>query len=284
MPLTMLSYRHAYHAGNHADLLKHYLLARTLAYYNQKPKPYDYIDTHAGAGYYDLAAAHAQKNREYHSGIVRLNTAADLPAPLAAWREQMRELQPAPNTYPGSAWLAARLLPAPGKLYLHELHPTDHAALEQNLRPLRLGRRLHVLRTDGFAGLIALLPPASRRAVILIDPPYEQKSDYQTTLDTLAAAYKRFPSGTYLIWYPCLPREDSRRFPDQLVQHFGDNYLRAELHVRGESGEHGMYGSGMFLINPPYTLPAELATTLPALRDLCAESADSRFILEAHIP
>ena len=222
----MLSYRHAYHAGNHADLLKHYLLARTLAYYNEKPKPYDYIDTHAGAGYYDLSAAHAQKNREYHSGIARLHAAADLPAPLAAWREQMREWQPAPDTYPGSAWIAARVLPAPGKLHLFELHPTDHTALDENLRLLRLGRRLRLQRADGFAGLIALLPPASRRAVILIDPPYEQKSDYQTTLDTLAAAYKRFPSGTYLIWYPCLPRDESRHFPAQLYQHFGDNYLR----------------------------------------------------------
>ena len=168
----MLSYRHAYHAGNHADLLKHYLLTRTLAYYNQKPKPYDYIDTHAGAGYYDLTAAYAQKNREYQSGIARLNAAAHLPAALAAWREHMHAHQPAPDTYPGSAWIAARLLPAPGKLHLHELHPADHAALTENLRPLRLGRRLHTHRTDGFAGLIALLPPASRRAVILIDPPY----------------------------------------------------------------------------------------------------------------
>ena len=280
----MLSYRHAYHAGNHADLLKHYLLARTLAYYNEKPKPYDYIDTHAGAGYYDLSAAHAQKNREYHSGIARLHAAADLPAPLAAWREQMREWQPAPDTYPGSAWIAARVLPAPGKLHLFELHPTDHAALNENLRPLRLGRRLRLQRADGFAGLIALLPPASRRAVILIDPPYEQKSDYQTVLATLAAARKRFASGSYLIWYPCLPRAESRQFPVELTRQFGDNYLRAELHIRAASGAHGMHGSGMFLINPPYTLPAELETVLPALQTLCGEDSGSRFVLEAHIP
>ena len=259
----MLSYRHAYHAGNHADLLKHYLLARTLAYYNEKPKPYDYIDTHAGAGYYDLGAAHAQKNREYHSGIARLHVAADLPAPLAAWREQMREWQPAPDTYPGSAWIAARLLPAPGKLHLFELHPTDYAALDENLRPLRLGRRLSLQRADGFAGLIALLPPASRRAVILIDPPYEQKSDYQTVLATLAAARKRFASGTYLVWYPCLPRAESRHFPVELTRQFGDNYLRAELHIRAASGAHGMHGSGMCLTNPPYTLPAEPETPPP---------------------
>lgn len=280
----MLSYRHAYHAGNHADLLKHYLLARTLAYYNEKPKPYDYIDTHAGAGYYDLSAAHAQKNREYHSGIARLNAAADLPAPLAAWREQMREWQPAPDTYPGSAWIAARLLPAPDKLHLFELHPTDYAALDENLRPLRLGRRLRLQHADGFAGLIALLPPASRRAIILIDPPYEQKSDYQTTLATLTAAHKRFASGSYLVWYPCLPRAESRHFPAELVRQFGDNYLRAELHVRAASGAHGMHGSGMFLINPPYTLPAELETVLPALQTLCGEDSGSRFVLEARIP
>jgi len=280
----MLSYRHAYHAGNHADLLKHYLLSRVLAYYNGKQKPYDYIDTHAGAGQYDLSGDYAQKNREYDSGFTRLLAATSLPAALATWRDELRALLPAANTYPGSALIAAKTLLPAGKLYLHELHPADHQALMDNLRPLQLGRRLHIAQSDGFSGLIAHLPPASRRAVILIDPPYEQKSDYQTTLDTLAAAYKRFPSGTYLIWYPCLPRDESRHFLAQLNQHFGDNYLRAELHVRAENGAHGMYGSGMYLINPPYTLPAELETTLPALRDLCAESADSRIILDARIP
>ena len=277
----MLSYRHAYHAGNHADLLKHYLLARTLAYYNEKPKPYDYIDTHAGAGYYDLGAAHAQKNREYHSGIARLNAAADLPAPLAAWREQMREWQPAPDTYPGSAWIAARLLPAPGKLHLHELHPADHAALTENLRPLRLGRRLHTHRADGFAGLIALLPPASRRAVILIDPPYEQKQDYRQVVKTLQAALRRFATGCYLLWYPCLSREESRQLPAELRKLPVTHWLQAELHAHApRSDGFGMHGSGMFVINPPYLLAEQLAANLPVLAELLAQDQGAKFLLE----
>ena len=279
----MLSYRHAYHAGNHADLLKHYLLSRVFAYYNGKQKPYDYIDTHAGAGQYDLSGDYAQKNREYDSGFTRLLAATDLPAALAAWRDELRALLPAVDTYPGSALIAAKTLPPPGKLHLYELHPADYQALQDNLRPLRLGRRLHIAQSDGFAGLIACLPPPSRRAVILIDPPYEQKSDYQTVLDTLAAAHKRFADGCYLIWYPCLARAESRRFPAALRARFPHDYLRAELHVRPARDDYGMHGSGLFLINPPYTLPAELATTLPALQRLCAADGDGSIVLEADI-
>ena len=279
----MLSYRHAYHAGNHADLLKHYLLSRVLAYYNNKQKPYDYIDTHAGAGQYDLDGDYAQKNREYDSGFTRLLAATSLPAALATWRDELRALLPAANTYPGSALIAAKTLLPAGKLYLHELHPADHQALMDNLRPLQLGRRLHIAQSDGFSGLIAHLPPASRRAVILIDPPYEQKSDYQTVLDTLIAAYKRFASGCYLIWYPCLARRESRRFPAELHTHFPHDYLRAELHIRPANDDYGMHGSGLYIINPPYTLPAELETTLPALQRLCAETSGGQYILEADI-
>ena len=155
--------------------------------------------------------------------------------------------------------------------------------MQDNLRPLRLSRRLHVAQSDGFTGLIARLPPASRRAVILIDPPYEQKSDYQTVLDTLAAAYKRFADGCYLIWYPCLARAESRRFPAALRACFPHDYLRAELHVHPARDDYGMHGSGLFLINPPYTLPAELATTLPALQRLCAADGDGSIVLEADI-
>ena len=279
----MLSYRHAYHAGNHADLLKHYLLCRVLAYYNSKNKPYDYIDTHAGAGQYDLGGAYAQKNREYDSGFTRLLAATDLPAALAAWRDKLRALLPDVGSYPGSALIAAKTLPPPGKLHLYELHPADYQALQDNLHPLRLGRRLHISRSDGFGGLIALLPPASRRAVILIDPPYEQKSDYQTVLDTLTAAYKRFAGGCYLVWYPCLARAESRRFPAALHARFPHDYLRAELHIRTGRDACGMHGSGLYLINPPYTLPDELAITLPALQRLCAADGGGSFVLAADI-
>lgn len=278
----MLSYRHAYHAGNHADLLKHYLLSRVLTYYNQKNKPYDYIDTHAGAGLYSLDSAEAQKNQEYQSGIARLLAAPTLPADLENWRTQLQQHTPA-NSYMGSAWLAAHLLPPHSKLHLYELHPSDYEHLQQNLRPLQLGRRLQIKQTDGFSGLVALLPPEKRRAVILIDPPYEQKSDYQTVLTTLEAAYKRFANGCYLIWYPCLSREESKHFPRQLSHRYTNSYLRAELHIHPAHNDWGMHGSGIFIINPPYSLAAELNTTLPALQKLCAADEGS-IVLEANIP
>ena len=211
----MLSYRHAFHAGNHADVLKHFLLYCVLDYYNQKDKPYWYIDTHSGAGVYDLQGSEAQKVGEFADGIGRLVQAA-LPDTLASFVQHLRGCLPSSNLYAGSPWLAQSLLREADKLRLFELHPADFQHLQHNMREAKLGRRGILKQEDGFAGLIALLPPVTRRAVVLIDPPYEQKQDYAQVVHTLKDALKRFEQGCYMVWYPCLSRPESLQLPEKL--------------------------------------------------------------------
>ena len=279
----MLSYRHAFHAGNHADVLKHFLLYCVLDYYNQKDKPYWYIDTHSGAGIYDLQGSEAQKVGEFADGIGRLVQAA-LPDTLASFVQHLRGCLPNPNLYGGSPWLAQSLLREADKLRLFELHPADFQHLQHNMREAKLGRRGILKQEDGFAGLIALLPPVTRRAVVLMDPPYEQKQDYAQVAHTLKDALKRFEQGCYMVWYPCLSRPESLQLPEKLKKLCPDNYIQAELHVRAPSRDgFGMHGSGMFLINPPYTLPDILRDTLPTLRDILRQDDGARFVLDYKI-
>lgn len=280
----MLSYRHAFHAGNHADMLKHFTLALVLDYFNRKDKPYWYIDTHSGAGLYDLRGAEAQKVGEYKQGIALLQQAADLPQALQHFLARLNTILPEAESYCGSPWLAQALTRADDKLRLFELHPTDFAHLENNMRQAKLGRRGIISKSDGYQGLTALLPPPSRRAVVLIDPPYEEKQDYRRVADTLKDALKRFASGCYLVWYPCLSREESQTLPEQLKKLSPDNYLHTELHVRAPSADgFGMHGSGMFVINPPYLLAQQLADNLPALTQTLAQDQGARFVLDYQI-
>ena len=281
----MLSYRHAFHAGNHADVLKHFVLWLVLDYFNRKDKPYWYVDTHSGAGLYDLGGSEAQKVGEYRSGIARLMAADTLPEPLAQFRGRLKDILPQANLYCGSPWLAQAQTRAGDKLRLFELHPTDFALLENNMREAGLKRRGIIRQEDGFKGLIALLPPPTRRAVVLIDPPYEEKQDYARVVQTLREAQKRFAQGCYLLWYPCLSREESRRLPEQLKKLSPDNYLLAELHAAAPRADgFGMHGSGMFLINPPYLLAGQLHDSLPALTRLLAQDEGARFVLDINSP
>lgn len=278
----MLSYRHAFHAGNHADVLKHFILYLVLDYFNQKDKAYWYIDTHSGAGLYDLRGEQAQKVGEFVDGIQRVQAACKtLPAPLAAFWQHLQGVLPDEYAYAGSPWLAQSLLRESDKLRLFELHPSDAQHLIQNMRTAELGRRCIIKQEDGFAGLLALLPPATRRAVILIDPPYEQKHDYVRVVQTLKDGLKRFEQGCYLLWYPCLSRAESVGLPAQLQKLRPDNYLHARLDVHAPRADgFGMHGSGMFIINPPYTLSAILRETLPALTQLLAQDEGARFELD----
>ncbi|WP_028446517.1 23S rRNA (adenine(2030)-N(6))-methyltransferase RlmJ [Chitinimonas koreensis] len=277
----MLSYRHAFHAGNHADVLKHYLLTRLLAHLNQKDKPYWYIDTHAGAGCYQLDQGYAAKNAEYAGGIGRLWQRQDLPAGLADYVAQVKALNPdgQPRLYPGSPLVALEHLRADDKLRLFELHPTDFPLLEANLAGA--GRQAKLVKGDGFAGLKALLPPPPRRALTLIDPPYEQKDDYARVVASLEDALKRFATGVYAVWYPLLQRAESRQLPRELKQLPAKSWLHASLTVhRPRDDGFGMHGSGLFILNPPWLLHDELATTLPWLRDALALDAGASFVLE----
>lgn len=275
----MLSYRHAFHAGNHADVLKHWVLWAVLSYFNRKDKPYWYIDTHSGVGLYDLRDATAQKVGEHRDGIGRLSARSGLPENLAAFLAHIQTVVPDENLYCGSPWLAQSLLRDGDKLRLFELHPADFQLLQNNMKPF--GRRALVKQTDGFQALSAVLPPPTRRAVVLIDPPYEDKNDYTRVVQVLKETQKRFAQGCYLVWYPCLSRRESVELPERLLKLSPENYLRTELFVRTSQADgFGMHGSGMFVINPPYQLSGQLAEVLPTLTEILGLDAGAHYVLD----
>ncbi|MCA0188453.1 MAG: 23S rRNA (adenine(2030)-N(6))-methyltransferase RlmJ, partial [Proteobacteria bacterium] len=255
----MLSYRHAFHAGNHADVLKHFVLVQLLEYFNQKDKPYWYIDTHAGAGCYSLDEAFARKNAEFEEGVGRLLGRKDVPKPLKSYLRLVRELNETGKLrlYPGSPCCAAPLLRDDDRMRLFELHPADNRLLRQTFEDAN--SKAIVLEQDGFTGINAFLPPPSRRALVLIDPPYEVKSDYRTVVSALKECLRRFPTGTYAVWYPRLQTMLSRELPDKLKRLPITSWLNVSLDVSKPSEDgYGMHGSGLFIINPPWTLPETL--------------------------
>jgi len=275
----MLSYRHAFHAGNHADVLKHIVLALCLDYLKQKEKPIWYIDTHAGAGCYALTSSEARKNAEHNTGITPLLAArAALPLFLAPFWEVIDQLRSNDQSqlYPGSPLFAAQLLRAQDRLRLFEMHPQDAPLLQQQF--VR-DRRVVVASSDGFAGMKALLPPPSRRGLVLIDPPYELKEDYRRVVTALQQALSRFSTGTYAVWYPLLNRTDTPHMAE-LLNTLQVSSLRVELNVRAPEKDFGMYGSGMFIINPPWLLHDQLKVLMPQLQMLLAKSGAPDFILQ----
>ena len=277
----MLSYRHGFHAGNHADVLKHSVLVQLLAYLTQKDKPLWFADTHAGAAVYALDEGYATKNAEYESGIARLWAREDLPKPVADYVEQVRALNPDGQLrrYPGSPQLAMQLLRKQDRLRMFELHSTESQLLRQYFRGD--GPRAMVQAGDGFAGLQSVLPPPSRRALVLIDPSYEDKSDYRRVLAALRDAQKRFRAGVYAIWYPQVQRRESRQFPEQLKQLQDRDWLHVTLTVKMPvAGGLGLHGSGMFILNPPWLLPKALDLAMPYLAKVLAQDAAASFSLE----
>ena len=277
----MLSYRHAFHAGNHADVLKHTVLVHLLAYLTQKDKPLWFVDTHAGAAVHALDEGYATKNAEYESGIARLWAREDMPQPVADYVAQVRALNPEGvlRRYPGSPQLALQLLRPKDRLRMFELHSTESQLLQQYFRGD--GPRAIVQAGDGFAGLQAQLPPPSRRALVLIDPSYEDKGDYRNVLTALRDAQKRFAAGVYAVWYPQVQRRESRAFPDQLKQLQEKDWLHVTLTVKQpEAGGYGLHGSGMFVLNPPWLLPKALDLALPYLARVLAQDAAAGFAVE----
>lgn len=281
----MLSYRHAFHAGNHADVLKHYVFWQVLNYYRRKDKPFLVVDTHAGTGLYDLSGDEARKNFEYREGIDRLQKAPALSPALTDFLRTLKDILPEDGLYPGSPWLAASMLRDKDRLHAYELHPRDYAHLAANLAYFRLGRRLHLAKENGFKALIGALPPPERRAVVLIDPPYEDKNDYQQVFTTLIRAQKRFAHACYLIWYPALQNPWSAAFAAELSEDFADNYLHVRLDVCAPRADgFGMHGSGLFIVNPPWILAADLKERLPELVALLGQDKFAAYQLDAHIP
>ena len=280
----MLSYRHAFHAGNHADVLKHYLFSLVLDYFNQKNTTYWVIDTHAGGGVYALNSEFAQKNAEFETGIKRLFDAKNLPESLEHFVKIIKEFNKNNdlNLYPGSPKVAESYLRADDKLRLFELHPSDCKLLIENFKGK--GRQTKIEMQDGFAGIKACLPPPSKRAVVLIDPPYELKEDYQRVVDCIKENLSRFATGSYLIWYPLLQRAEPLAMVDALKKLHPNNWLNVSLSIEAPNADgFGMFGSGMFIINPPWTLPKILAETMPILCDTLAMDKSANFTLSQNI-
>ncbi len=277
----MLSYRHAFHAGNHADVLKHFIEVQLLRYLEQKDKPFWYIDTHAGAGCYELDNGYAAQNAEYESGIARLWHRDDLPAPLADYVALVKSINPDSQMklYPGSPLVAQALLREQDRMRLFELHPTDSELLQQNFA----GPGVLIQTGDGFGALKALLPPPPRRALVLIDPPYEDKQDYQRVVSALGEGLRRFSSGVYAVWYPQLQRSDARQLPEQLKKLPVKSWLHVALTVQGLSDDgFGMHGSGMFILNPPWNLHGVLTEVMPYLVKHLGQDDSASFTLEQH--
>lgn len=288
----MLSYRHAFHAGNHADVLKHFVLVQLIQYLQQKEAPFHFIDTHAGAGLYALDQGYAAKSGESKTGIERLWKRKDLPKDLVDYVNLVKALNPDGSLrhYPGSPWIANSLLREQERIRLFELHPTDIRILSENFReldkeqgkPRGRGTRVMIEQGDGFAALKALLPPPSRRALVLVDPPYEMKTDYRNVTDTMSDALKRFSTGTYAIWYPVLNRNESKLLSQRLKRLPGVQWLDVTLSVSGPSPDgFGLRSSGMFILNPPWTLDATLKEVMPYLVTVLGQDAGAGFTLES---
>ncbi|RZL88505.1 MAG: 23S rRNA (adenine(2030)-N(6))-methyltransferase RlmJ [Variovorax sp.] len=296
----MFSYRHAFHAGNHADVLKHTVLIAALDHLLEKDAALTVVDTHAGAGLYRLDGDYAGTSGEAADGILRLlGPKAPKPAELSPALQRYLEVVGAfnPNggarVYPGSPFIVQHLLREHDKLKLFELHPTDSRTLSANIAQLEAGRQIAVLHEDGFGSATKFLPPPSRRALVLMDPSYEIKSDYGRVLDFAAEALKRFATGTYAVWYPIIPRPEAHDLPRRLktmATKAGKSWLHATLTVKsskllttatGETKRPGLPASGMFLINPPYTLKALLQPALEQARDLLAQDRHAAFSLDS---
>ena len=323
----MFSYRHAFHAGNHADVLKHTTLIALCQYLCGKDTALSVIDTHAGAGLYRLDGDYTETSGEAKDGVFRLFQALNEPvaqqtraqaAPkkgadkplssddfcpaLQAYAKVLRDLNPKLaetghtaqlKIYPGSPFIIQRFLAGRDKLKLFELHPTDFKSLSGNIEQLGVGRQVSIAREDGFEALKPFLPPPSRRTLVFCDPSYEMKSDYARVSACMADALKRFATGTYVVWYPVIPRPEAHDLPRKLktlAVKAGKSWLNAVLTVKssklltddaGEVVRPGLPASGMFVINPPHTLKAQLQLALPQMVALLGQDRNAGFTLDS---
>lgn len=277
---VLLSYRHGYHAGNHADVLKHALLCLLLKKLTSKDSPCIYFDTHAGAGSYDLNQQWAQQTGEYAEGIERLLSCDAPPAGLTDLLNIVRnERQHKPMAYPGSPDIARQLLRPQDKLVFMELHNNEVRALKRNCRG---DKRISFHHRDGFEGLIGLTPPPIARGLALIDPSYEVKADYEKAATCVSKSAARWSTGTFAVWYPLLGINNNRA--DLLLKRLKSgttqSLLIAELAVKTPSEDFGMHGSGMAIINPPWQLDTQLQGLLPSLATLLAQDDKAGWKLE----
>lgn len=262
-----MNYRHAFHAGNFGDVLKHVVLALVIGHLRGKQAPFLVLDTHAGPGRYDLRSVPALKTAEFRTGVARVVAAADPPLPLRPYLELLARLNPRMagegiRFYPGSPELARLMLRPQDRLLLNELHPEDRQALS---RLVSGDRRVRVLGEDGFAMVKAHLPPSERRGLVLIDPPYEQADEHERMFGALRHGLRRFATGIFLLWYPIKAPGDADAVFDMARAVAAPKAIQVDLLVRTPADPSLLNGAGLIIVNPPWRLEAELADILPWL-------------------
>ena len=266
-----MNYRHAFHAGNFADVLKHVVLIMLVEHLKKKPAPFFYLDTHAGRGLYDLSDAQPQRSGEYKGGIGRLleAPAGTLPSEVAAYVTLVRESagpgHSAITAYPGSPVIVARLRRPQDRLVLMETQPKEAAALSAAIGRQRL---VSVLESDGYVALKAQLPPRENRGLVLIDPPYESDLEFDRVMAGLELAHERWPVGTLCVWYPHTDRAGPLRFHRELERSGIRKVLDVRLDVLPADAQVGMAGAGLVIVNPPWLLDERLRELLPQLHGL----------------
>ena len=265
----MLSYRHAFHAGNHGDVLKHLCQMMLLEKLTEKDKAFVYIDTHSGAGLYDLQSDESQKTSEFEQGIGGLDGYSGANPTIQQYVELISEYTNL-HQYPGSPQIANLYCREQDKLILMELHNTEIIHLKKNLK----GKNIEIHHRDGYEGLLALLPPTPKRGMVLIDPPYEVADEYSLVAKTMKQALKKWPTGIFTVWYPILSKraEGKRRLCKAMLNDFSSldckNLLSVELCIESEHQDSGMYGSGLAIFNAPWLLDEKLEAVLPELKTL----------------
>ncbi len=277
-----MNYRHIYHAGNFADVVKHAILSRIVDYLKRKDKAFRVIDTHAGIGLYDLTSEAAQKTGEWRGGIGRV-IAADLEpaaaALLAPYLDAVRAFNPDGGVrhYPGSPRIVRHLLRERDRLTAVELHPVDAEALKQEFAG---DVQTRVIELDGWLALGAQLPPKEKRGLVLIDPPFEEQGEFERIAAKLARAHRRWPGGVYAVWYPIKDREAAARFRDGFRDGHIAKVLDVWMTVRGAADVPRLDGTGLLIVNPPFPLAGELAIMLPALARLLADGPGAAWHVE----
>jgi 23S rRNA (adenine2030-N6)-methyltransferase len=263
-----MNYRHAFHAGNFADVMKHALLVRILVYLQRKETPLRVIDTHAGIGLYDLAADEAERTGEWVDGIGRLGDAfpPDVEEVLAPYRKVVADVRARHGemAYPGSPGILRELLRRQDRGVFVELHPADHAVLSAAYNAVA---NLKVMHLDGWTALHSLIPPREKRGLVLIDPPYEEPNELERLGDELLTALKKWPTGVYAGWYPIKALEPVDAVAARLHAESPRPGLRLELLVDDPQDPNRLNGSGLFVLNPPWSLGREAEILLPALAE-----------------
>ncbi|MFT6153391.1 MAG: 23S rRNA (adenine2030-N6)-methyltransferase [Bermanella sp.] len=277
--ISMLSYRHGFHAGNHADVLKHWACVLMAEYMGQKGKPFWYIDTHSGAGVYSLDSEESKKTGEHNGGISAI-WGQKVPAIFDSYIGLIKTLNQGDQLklYPGSPWFVGQCLEKGDRARLFELHPQDFKLLNRNFGG---DRSIKTEQLDGFSGLKSILPPPTKRALVVIDPPYEQAKEYDMVVDNVQQSLKKFATGVYAVWYPLINRNTKQNASEKMVGKLREMAPKSSLEVsfcvNGKGEDAGMYGSGLFIINPPWNLEKQLNEGLPFLLEKLGKTNQAGF-------